>query len=446
MSYKFGARRASDITAGTFADGRISSGSVTQHESALESALDLNQLNVAGNTALGANHITTTDATTSNYASSTGSLVPYAVVNEMIDAKISGLDWQSSASDRVANASKPGSPSAGDRVLITDDGSANENKIATYDGSSWTYIAPSAGMSLYIEDEDKIYVYKDDSTKWALIGTFISGALQTSNNLSDLASASTARTNLGLAIGSDVQAFDAQLSDVAGLTPADGKFIVGDGSNFVAESGATARTSLGLGSLSTASAVNNDNWSGTDLAIANGGTGASTASGARTALGLAIGSDVQAYDAQLAGLAGLSPGNYQYISTDGSGNFEMSSKGVFTGPLYMRQREVSADYTVDSGSGAGDYIIFVDIAGGNVVVTLPASDGDYVAEGRQLIIKTYLSSGSTTSNYCHIEAASGDKIDGSTDELELDDASAYQAVTLQLRDIDGSDDLHWTVI
>jgi hypothetical protein len=40
---------------------------------------------------------------------------------------------------------------------------------------------------------------------------------------------------------------DAQLQDVAGLAVTNGNFIVGDGANFVAESGATARTSLGLG-------------------------------------------------------------------------------------------------------------------------------------------------------------------------------------------------------
>jgi hypothetical protein len=59
--------------------------------------------------------------------------------------------------------------------------------------------------------------------------------------------ASTARTNLGVIIGSDVQAYDAQLADVSGLAVTNGNFIVGDGSNFVAESGNTARTSLGLG-------------------------------------------------------------------------------------------------------------------------------------------------------------------------------------------------------
>ena len=44
------------------------------------------------------------------------------------------------------------------------------------------------------------------------------------------------------------------------------------------------------------------------LAVGDGGTGATTASGARTALGLAIGSDVQAFDADLSTLSGMQTG------------------------------------------------------------------------------------------------------------------------------------------
>tara|TARA_Y100000310_G_scaffold225116_1_gene227129 strand:- start:8435 stop:9007 length:573 start_codon:yes stop_codon:yes gene_type:complete len=49
-----------------------------------------------------------------------------------------------------------------------------------------------------------------------------------------------------LTVGTDAQAYDAQLDDIAALALTDGNFIVGNGSNWVAENGATARTSLGV--------------------------------------------------------------------------------------------------------------------------------------------------------------------------------------------------------
>ena len=84
----------------------------------------------------------------------------------------------------------------------------------------------------------------------------------------------------------------------------------------------TARSNLGLSTMAT-QAANNVNVTGgsitgiTDLAVADGGTGASDAAGARTNLGLVIGTNVQAYDADTA-------------KTDVVQSFSVAQRGAIT--------------------------------------------------------------------------------------------------------------------
>jgi hypothetical protein len=68
-------------------------------------------------------------------------------------------------------------------------------------------------------------------------------------------------------------------------------------------SNTTLASSVVTSSLTSVGTIGTGVWQGTAVAIAYGGTGSTTAGDARTALGLAIGSDVQAYSAQLAALA-----------------------------------------------------------------------------------------------------------------------------------------------
>jgi hypothetical protein len=70
-------------------------------------------------------------------------------------------------------------------------------------------------------------------------------------------------------------------------------------------SATTLGTSIVTSSLTSVGTISGGTWQGTAIGTSYGGTGATTASGARTNLGLAIGSDVQAYDADLAALAGV---------------------------------------------------------------------------------------------------------------------------------------------
>jgi hypothetical protein len=77
-------------------------------------------------------------------------------------------------------------------------------------------------------------------------------------------------------------------------------------------SGVTASSLTSVGTIATGV------WNGTAIAIANGGTGSTDAGAARTALGLAIGTDVQAYNSTLAAVAGGTYAGDDSITTIGT--------------------------------------------------------------------------------------------------------------------------------
>jgi len=120
------------------------------------------------------------------------------------------------------------------------------------------------GALYFNTSSNQLFVWTSGDA-WTQAAFTASGFLSSGNNLSDVANAGTSRTNLGLAIGTHVQAFDADLSALAGLTSAADKGIQFTGSGAAGVYNLTAagkallddadaaaqRTTLGLGTAAT---------------------------------------------------------------------------------------------------------------------------------------------------------------------------------------------------
>ena len=208
--------------------------------------------------------------------------------------------------------------------------------------------------------------------------------------------AATARTNLGLAIGTNVQAYDPDLAALASVTSAADAlpYFTGSGTattttltsfgrSLVDDTdAATARTTLGLGTIAT-QAANSVSITGgsitgiTDLAVADGGTGASDAGTARTNLGLAIGTNVQAYDPELAALAGLTSAADKVPYFTGSATAALADFTAAGRALVDDADAAAQRTTLGLGTIATQASSSVSITGGSItgITDLAVADG-----------------------------------------------------------------------
>lgn len=99
-----------------------------------------------------------------------------------------------------------------------------------------------------------------------------SSFLAKANNLSDLTNTATARTNLGVAIGTNVQAYDADLATIAGLTPTNNYAIIGNGTSWTS----SALPASGVTSVTGTSPISSSGGATPAISLDNSGVTANT--------------------------------------------------------------------------------------------------------------------------------------------------------------------------
>jgi len=254
------------------------------------------------------------DTDTTLAANSDIRLASQKAVKAYVDAAVTGLLDFKGSTDASGNPNYPAA-SKGDAYIVSVAGK----------------IGGASGKSVDVGD---VYVASADNaggteasvgSSWFVLEHNLQGALLSANNLSDVANAGTSRTNLGVGTGDSPQFAALNIGHASDTT------ITRTGAGDIAVEG-NALYRAG----------------GTDVPVADGGTGASDAATARSNLGLVIGTHVQAFDAELQALAGLASAADKLPYFTGSGTAGLADFTSFARTLLDDANAAAARATLDA--------------------------------------------------------------------------------------------------
>jgi hypothetical protein len=188
-----------------------------------------------------------------------------AVAGGEYSAKYHANAASTSASNASTSASNASTSASNAATAQTAAEAARDATLAAYDSFDDRYLGSKtsdptvdndgnalvAGSLYYNSVSQVMKLY----TGSAWVAAYVSGSgyLAAANNLSDVASASTARTNLGLAIGTDVQAYDADLTSWAAIAPSTKQDTLVSGTNIKTVNGTSV---LGSGDITISAGAN----------------------------------------------------------------------------------------------------------------------------------------------------------------------------------------------
>lgn len=232
-------------------------------------------------------------------------------------------DFSEAVDDRVATLL-----TAGSNVTLTYNDATNTLTISAAGAGGGATLADGNYGDVTVSGTGSVITINNASVTLAKLANVATGSIlgrtTAGTGSPEALTPAQARTVLGLVIGSDVQAYSANLAAFAGLTSAADKlaYFTGAGSAAVADFTAAARTLMA----------------------------ATTAAAQRAALGLVIGTDVQAFDAELSAIAGLTSAANQLPYFTGSGTAALTTLSAYARTLLDDADAATARTTLGLGT------------------------------------------------------------------------------------------------